>query len=259
MPAVYTAAYPGKAKGIPAMDANDTIDDESLGHVISWYFTEKQTGMSPCPDEQTLCDYLAGALPEATGQEVERHIARCAACALTLVEATDLQHDPWQPDAADVPDSVLRAALGLIPAPEQERPAAQLWLRLRRRAVALWQDIAEIFMFRQPECVYVRGSKKMISKNLVAVEKVFKAVKLNLEIEKIREGSSNIKVLAADPSGSPMLHGVRICLYENGRELASFMTDGGEALFEHIAFGRYRLAAWRQADKLGEVRITIQE
>jgi hypothetical protein len=37
------------------------------------------------------------------------------------------------------------------------------------------------------------------------------------------------------------------------------MTHGGEALFEHIAFGHYSLAAWRQTDKLGEVRITIKE
>jgi hypothetical protein len=241
------------------MDANDKIDNESFGHIISWYFKEKQAVMTSCPDEQTLCDFLAGALPEATGREVERHIARCAACALTLVEAADLQSDHLPSDAADVPDSVLRAALSLIPAPEQARPGALLWRRLKRGAAALWQDSAELFMFRQPECIYVRGSKKVLSKNLVAVEKVFKAVKLNLEIEKISQGSSNIKVVASEPEGGALLHGVRICLHGGGRELASCMTDGGEALFEHIAFGDYLLAAWRQADKLGEVRITIQE
>ncbi|MCX5900843.1 MAG: hypothetical protein NTX06_08945, partial [Proteobacteria bacterium] len=139
------------------------------------------------------------------------------------------------------------------------RPAAQLWRRLKRRAFTLWQEISETFMFRQPECVYVRGSQKVISKNLVVIEKVFKTVKLDIEIEKIRESFSNIKVMASDPEGRGLLAGARISLYEDGRELASFMTDGGEALFEHIAFGQYRIAAWRQTDKLGEVRITIKE
>ena len=246
-------------KGNLAMDAGEKTDNESLKRIISWYFREESAARPPCPDEQTLCDHLAGRLPADTEQEVERHIARCSVCARTLAAAADLQDDPWQHDEADVPDGVLRAALGLIPGAGTTRPAAQLWRRLKRRALTLWQEIAETFMLRQPECVYVRGSQKVISKNLVVIEKVFTTVKLDIEIEKIRESFSNIKVMATDPEGSGLLAGVRISLYDDGRELASFMTHGGEALFEHIAFGQYSLAAWRQTDKLGEVRITIKE
>ena len=239
--------------------AGSTTDNESLGRIISWCFREKSVDRLPCPDEQTLCQYLAGGLPEATGQEVERHIACCSVCAQTLIAAVDLQNDSWQPDEADVPDGVLRAALKLIPGTGPARPMPQCWRRLWHRAVTLWREVGEKLLLRQPECVYVRGSQKVISKNLVVIEKVFKTVKLDMEIEKIRELFSNIKVVASDPKNSRMLAGVRISLYDDGRELASFMTDDGEALFEHIAFGEYSLAAWRQADKLGEVRITIKE
>ena len=246
------------------MDAGNTTDNESLGRLISWYFREESGrgesgGRHPCPDEQTLCQYLAGGLPDEACREVERHIARCTVCCQTLVAAVDLQSDPWQPDEADVPEGVLRAALGLIPGAVSPRPAGRQWRRLKSRAIGLWREIAELFMLRQPEFVYVRGSKKVISKNLVVIEKVFKTVKLDIEIEKIRELSSNIKVCASDPASSRLLPGVRISLFDDGRELASFMTDGGETLFEHIAFGEYSLAAWKQADKLGEVRITIKE
>ena len=80
-----------------------------------------------------------------------------------------------------------------------------------------------------------------------------------IEIEKINSRASDIKIKASHPQTGTLLHGVRVDLNDGSREIASFVTSHGEALFEKIVFGNYRLIAWQDKKKSGEVLLSIKE
>jgi len=236
--------------------AESDQNEKHLQKVVSWYVENGSPG--PCPSEETLGGYIQNTLAPEAREAVERHLARCAACLLALQvtvdsreEATDVAEDPaLRP--------VLDSALALIPAPRSVA-AADRFESMQKGFRSFLDGLARLFFLQRPEFVYVRGRKKVISKNLVVLEKLFKRVKLDIEIEKTGDRTAEVKVAAFTPKTGRAMQGVRITLSGDSREIASFVTSGGAVLFENIAFGEYRVEAWSHQEKLGDVRLTIKE
>lgn len=233
-------------------------EDDSADNIkkrISWYF---KTGTSTsCPAEETLADYLQEKLDRQTRDEVERHLAMCDRCAQTLLATANVLDEADAP-IEPVPEHVLASLFARIPSsgPSVFR---RIWQSLREQARIFSERLDSLIVFQQPDVVLVRGGKKLISKNLVVLEKVFKTIRLEIEIEKTGAGCADIKVVATRPDSNERFPGVRIDIRAGSRELASFVAVRGEALFEKIAFGDYRLIARYDNRKLGEVRLAIKE
>ena len=71
-----------------------------------------------------------------------------------------------------------------------------------------------------------------------------------IEVEKIGANASDIKIKATHPQTGTPFSGVRINICDDTREVASFVASRGEAFFENIVFGNYRLMAWKNKKKL---------
>ncbi len=237
-----------------------TADDTKLKSIISWYFTnrEQDVEVSSCPQEETLYDYLNGTLEQHIEHDVERHLTQCDQCLQTIIAMSAFAEEAPEQEHVEVPDHLQHTVLGYVQAGKQAG-LEQFLKSARGSLVSLWDELRGLFSMKQPEFVYVRGSQKVISKSLVVLEKEFKDVKLDIEIEKTGANATDIKITATDPRTGELFPGVRLDLRDGSRELESFSAEHGEALFENIVFGEYTLIAWDNKKKLGEVKLSIKE
>jgi len=237
-----------------------TESDNNLKKLVSWYFKspEREGKVFPCPREETLYDYLNDKLDPGVKEDVELHLCQCESCLQTLLVTLELIEDTYVPRESDVPAHVKKRVLARIPS-ERSQVLSEVWEQIKKRSASFFTELASLFSFKNQEFVYVRGNRKVISKNLVMVEKVFKDVKLEMEIEKIGANASNIKIKATHPQTGTPFSGVRINICDDTREVASFVASHGEAFFENIVFGKYRLMAWENKKELGEILLTIKE
>jgi hypothetical protein len=103
----------------------------------------------------------------------------------------------------------------------------------------------------------IRGSKKILTKNLVLLEKTFKDMETEIEIEKMGENRAHIRVRPLlDDTTSQM---IRVTLKKGDREIASHLVEEGQVLFEDIPFGHYSLTFARDGVTLGICQFEIKE
>ena len=234
--------------------------NNDIKNLLKWYYRSGERSEEPqtCPDEEVFYDFLMEKLPDNLRNELELHLLTCDRCRHTLFEVSALLEEDYLPCESEVPDPVAERILSRIP----EKKIAftgLLWEKVIEKINSFYNNFMDIFFSREREFVYVRGSRKVISENLIVLEKVFKAIKLQIEIEKVRNNASDIKVITKDPATGAPFDGVRLGLLNTKREVASYMAVKGETLFENMPFGWYKLTARKDDKNLGEVILRIKE
>ncbi len=197
-------------------------------------------------------------LPDNLRDEVELHLLNCDRCLKTIFEVSELIEENHIPLESDIPGHVVERVLAHVTA-EKSVFTGLLWEKIIEKIRSFYNVFIDIFSQREQEFVYVRGSRKVISENLIVLEKVFKELKLQIEIEKIRNNASDIKVITKYPDTGASFDGVRLGLLNTSREVASYMAVRGEVLFENMPFGWYKLTAIKDDRYLGEVILRIKE
>jgi hypothetical protein len=232
-----------------------------MEQLIAGYFKKNKENQNslPCPSEETLWDYMSGRLPARASEQVAQHLCSCDLCARTLVAAAETE----PPALEEVPGQgcaplVSRRVLQQIPQPVSA--GWRGWGRALAERIREAAGAAAGWLYpASAEYVYVRGRTHVISKNLVVLEKEFKDITLEIELEKTDTQSTDIKVYARRPGIGAPADGLRINLYAGDAETASCVTHRGEALFEQLGFGEYRLRVMENEKNRGEVLLTIKE
>lgn len=237
-----------------------TIFDADLKELLTDYFKAREHApdIQPCPGEEALADYLGNRLPAAAQQSLEQHLCQCEICLEAVIAGAALPEEEVPESITAIPYSAIQKVLSRIGA-EGTRPLPALWTRLAAVCRSLVNSLMEIIFFKQPAAVHVRGNKRIISRNLVVIEKTFKEIQLEIEIEKTGERTANIKVRAISPDAGARVDGVRVNILKDSREIASFITAGGEALFENITFGEYTITVQHGEKRLGHLLLAVKE
>jgi hypothetical protein len=239
---------------------NNTLSDAVVKELVGSYF--KPAGRAhhaaSCPGEEILSDYLGNRLDLSSQQDLERHLCHCDTCLEAVIAGAALPGDEAREINTPVPLGAIKTLLSRI-STEDIQPLAALWQRGKATVSSLVNSLMEIIFFKETEAVYVRGSKHIISKNLVVIEKTFKEIKLEIEVEKVGDKAANIKVKTMYPGTGARVDGVRINLFSGSREIASFITAGGQALFENIRFGEYKINVQQGEQKLGHLILAVKE
>ncbi len=234
--------------------------NNNIKDLFEWYYDSgEESGESKaCPGEEVFHDFLMKKLPDNLRDELEHHFLRCDRCLLTLIEVSELLEKDHLPCESEVPGHVVERVLSRVSV--EKRDFTGLFReKIIEKVRSFYNNIIDIFSPREQEFVYVRGNRKIISENLIVLEKVFKGIKLQIEIEKIRNNASDIKVITKYPDTGIPLDGVRLGLLNTRREVASYMAVKGETLFENMPFGWYKLTARKDDKNLGEVILRIKE
>ncbi len=236
-----------------------TQKDEDFTKLLTDYFSERNMKTDfPCPDEETLYAYINGKADRTVTEDVEKHLLECERCLKTVISCFELLDQPYGAEKTEVPLYIKNRIFqnALI---EENFQKKSLWQRFKQRWVNFADSVSQFLSPGDEECVYVRGEKKVISNNLVILEKVFREIKLQIEVEKTGHMKSNIKVAVQNPVGGEGISDIRINIMEDSKEIASFVTTQGEVVFEDLPFGKYMVTASRNGKKLGEVLLKIEE
>jgi len=211
-----------------------------------------------CPPEEVFHDLVMNRLSDQRMAEVEEHLCHCDRCLQTLIALADLRTEAPADQVCPAPAAVLDALFSRIP---RGKPVFSGLFReqIMEKCRSVYRAFMDLFSPGTQEFVYVRGRRKVVSGNLVVLEKVFKEIKLQIEIEKVRQDASDIKVFTRHPDTEESIEGVRLGLLNIQRELASCMAVRGEALFENLPFGWYKLTVRKAGQNLGEVILRIKE
>ena len=208
-----------------------------------------------CPSDETLTDFLAHRLTVSARQQVENHLAGCAACReQAAVFAELLLADPAG-EAAVVSEAVTRQAVDAVLAlgPSAKFHAlgegARRWIGKATAALerVVWQP--------RPAGVAVRGAGDRLAPETIRREKQFGDLRVTIEIENSGTGQALIRV-NGDTGRSPA-GPVRVALCMADREAASSVLSHEAVMFEAIPPGIYSLVFAQQGVTLGAYAFEI--
>ena len=204
-----------------------------------------------------LADFLEGRLSDNERSQMENHLSDCETCLQELIIGKNLIRGENGSDLTEVPVEVTESAVRLIndltltPANSLKEKFNRVLERLR----ALQSSFVNLSTWGERRFAPVRGSKEMVSKDLMRLKKSFKEVDVEIEIEKTGESSACIRVRLLNK-----IKGVRVTLMQDKeREISSQLLNGNDVVFEDIPFGHYSLVFTRDGLKLGIYRFVIKE
>lgn len=213
-----------------------------------------------CPNEEMIADYIEGRLSDKETYVVEKHLCDCDQCLIDFQVSINFLRDTSTNGLDDVPEKVTQAAIDLINSQDATSPVAKK-SRLKQLVDDFYSKVYDAFIWTslgQWRLAPIRGPRKVSSKDIIRIKKVFKELMTEIEIEKIRGNKTNIRVkLLKYDSARP---GIRVTLKRDDREILSHLIDDQDVtLFEDIPFGRYCLAFTRDGTELGIYRFDIKE
>jgi len=212
-----------------------------------------------CPDVERICDYLEGRLNDNGRSKIEEHLSECETCRQEfiigkgLVRGGDSELDP-------VPDKVTRAALSLVNSHAliPDSPFSEKFGRFFSEICSMVIDLFHPALWRRWGLATIRGSRKVVSEDLVHISRRFRDIETDIEIERVDESRAHIRVKLYGSNGDG--GGIRVTLKRGEREVSSCLPDNrGHVLFEDIPFGRYNLYFTKDRIALGIYPFEIKE
>jgi len=212
-----------------------------------------------CFNDEMLADYIEGRLTDDSRAAIETHLCNCEICLDGFMVAQRLARDDVQLDQASAPGQVTRAAVDLVSS-QVLAPDVSLKQKLLRSFRALSTSLSDNFRplpWRRPALGPIRGSKIVVSDDLVHLKKTFKEIETEIEIEKAGKLTTHIRISLTQNSNHRK--GVRATLKKGEREISSLPLIGAYVLFEDIPFGHYELVFSSNGVKLGTYLFEIKE
>jgi len=212
-----------------------------------------------CPEEESLADYIEGRLLNEERSQIEEHFSDCKRCLDELLVIKSLIRDTDYFELDPVPDKITESAVHLV-CSESTIPFNSLKYRLKRSIKHIGSRISAA-LWKKPWGTWslapVRGSKTMISEDLVCLRVPFKEVKTQIEIEKTggKKAQIRVKLSEANKSRNP----IRVTLKRDEREITSHLIENAHAVFEDIPFGHYSISMIRNGLNLGTYLFEIKE
>lgn len=214
------------------------------------------TPKPPCPDDETLTDYVEGRLSETHRALVETHLSGCSACRqIAMVSAELVFGDPLA-NVAPVPEAVTRRTVARVTGSPPKRRASRMIERSRQWAARGLAAIEAFTLGPLGAPAGLRGGAADTAGAVVRREKQFGDLRFAVELEKADDAAATIRV--AWSAGRPPEKTVRVTLMAGERELASGLLADAPVVFEEIAFGTYTLGFAFSGEKLGAYTFEIQ-
>jgi hypothetical protein len=213
----------------------------------------------PCPSEERLADYVEGRLAGEDTSRLEKHLSDCETCLETLVVTNGLVRGRGLFQFDPVPGEVTESAVQLLA--RHRAVSYSAMMENLRQSVENWGKKISDFIWPRPwrkwQHATIRSSSRVASENLVRIRVPFKEIETEIEIEKTGDNKAHIRVRLSGPNKprKPL----RITLKQGEREIASYLLDRGDVLFEDTSFGHYGISLAEDDMRLGTYLFEIKE
>jgi hypothetical protein len=213
-----------------------------------------------CPDAQRLGEYIEGRLNEYDRAAIEEHLSECETCRQEFIIGKSLIRGGESLELEPVPENVTHSALNLINsfASTSDSALTQKWIRFFRQTRSTLIDLFRLTLWERWGLASIRGSRNVVSEDLVHIKRRFTDIETEIDIERVGEGKAHIRINIID--GNSKKAGIRVTLQRREREMSSYLSDNnGYVLFEDIPFGHYSLHFTRDETALGIYPFEIKE
>lgn len=216
---------------------------------------KRQLTRDDCPVEERLANYMSGTLPHPEQESIESHLAACALCVDELVTL----HKLAGVEAPEiVPQRLIDRAMALVQSPTAEQNIFDLVVRMVKDSIELVRTSGQWMNPAMALPAGVRGKAQPAATTILQVEKDVGELKVAVEVELVEAGHCQVAVAVKDGNGN-VVDNLRVSLLSQGREQASYLTRGGEAVFDHIPKGDYTLSLARTGSPLGAIRLRMED
>lgn len=202
-----------------------------------------------CPSEEELAAFAEDKLTGSERAKVAAHVLKCEDCRDVLaVASADV------PRNVRVPVGLMRKVVELVP------PKEGLWevvVRFISESVEVIKNTGDKTRYFLPAYASVRGSDTSSSK-LVAVSRRFAGLEAELEIERIGADTSEVKVFVRDLKDNQPAKNIRVNLLRGGKELMSYVLQGGSAAFDEVGLGEYVIEFTKKGIPIGKVSLELK-
>ena len=204
-----------------------------------------------CPNEEMLTSYLEGRLPDNERAKIEEHVSGCESCIEEFVISGSLIRGGDRPELESVPAKVTQTAVHLVNR-RGTTSFGSLSGKLKRYVKDLSSSLSDRFgitPYGEWGLSPIRGSRKVVSKDLIHLKKTFKEMET--------ASKAHIRVHLSKEVRDKNF--IRVTLKKAQREISSHPLTTGYALFEDIPFGHYSLNFSKSGEKLGTYRFEVKE
>lgn len=211
---------------------------------------------SPCPDEDTIAAFAEGKLEKPDIQRIKEHLISCDNC-LELAKSLAKQMEEQDIESSvNVPLRSLGRVMRLDPAREG---AWDIVVDFARGMVNAFKSSGEASFAEPVAAGAFRGVQKVISENLVVLQKEFPPFHAEIEVEKINNNRGEITIQVNEKETRKPAKGVRVSLYDPERELESYLLDKGHAVFENLKFGKYSIRLTKKGEIIGKISLDMKK
>jgi len=215
-----------------------------------------------CIGEESLIDYMEGRLSDKVRLEIEAHLSRCDMCLGEAVICNKMisGSSPLILDLAELDPAPERVTLKAVESVKRfsDTSYPEKIVSYVSDLISKGSDeLRRLFPFGTGSLSPVRGSREVLSDDLILLRKSFTGLEIEIKVEKTNPGLASIRVsvIESDQPSDP----VRATLFRNSREISSYLINGSAPVFENIPFGRYLLRLTRNGEKAGEYSFNIKE
>ncbi|MCZ6624214.1 MAG: hypothetical protein O7B35_08295 [Deltaproteobacteria bacterium] len=206
-----------------------------------------------CPDEESLGGYLGGNLRGKAKEELEAHLAGCSFCVDEVVAAHKAMEEVG---TETVPRQLMERVMALFPQLQGEQDFLDLEIRLAGASLELVSTTGRWIDTLGTEPVAVRGRSESCETGLLQVETEMGRFNIAVDVERVETGLCDVVVGIKGEEGKPV-DGVRVGLVSGVRELASYLTRQGKAVFDRVSQGKYNLPIYDSGALVGTIRLSI--
>jgi len=213
-----------------------------------------------CPDEEKLGDYIEGRVNADDMSRLEKHLSECETCRQEFLIGKGLIRGSESIELNPVPEEVTQSALRLVNrrVSTSDIPLSEKCVRFFREVRSTLIDLFCPALWERWGLARIRGSRTVVSEDLVHLRNRFGDMETEIEIERVGEGKAHIRINIID--GNSNKAGIRVTLRRKEREISSYLSDNnGHVLFEDIPFGHYTLHFIKDKTAIGIYTFEIKE
>jgi hypothetical protein len=254
--------------------------EDILKNLIKKDLSDTVADTSNCITDEAFSLYLENLLDEREKEDIEEHLIVCKACRQKNIALHKFKKEIQKEDLLTAPTRATEKAKQLVKEPVTHN-LVEVVLEFARDTVRIIKNTGSIFQpieadFNMVPVLARESVKKRVRKYISHEQKhvvmpvegeawveaayfvnEFDGLLVAVTIERVTESECEMKIRTEDSSGVP-IDGIRLNLILGEKELASYLTREGYAIFKNLPFNEYSLVIARNQETIGTINLTLE-
>lgn len=213
-----------------------------------------------CLNDQDIACIIDSQLSEKDRVRYSDHILRCMKCAQNLRDHLLVLSAISKKEVLETPEAIVQAAVDLY-IPEAGVNVLEVVLNFKEKIIELVRTTGEIL--RGPGLIPIPAvrnqGEEVAFLNEIKIVKEFNNMMTEVGVEKNKPHLCNVEIRLTEKKSKKKMHGLRVTLVKNEREVESALIEEGKVTFREVKPGKYSLFIIKDNNKTGVIELDITD